>query len=53
MAFIRVKKIKGNEYFYLVENVREKGKIRQKVLKYIGTKKNLASMLSNDKKRDR
>ena len=34
--FIRVKKIKGNKYAYLVENKLKKGKIQQKVLSYLG-----------------
>jgi len=41
MAFLRKKIIKGNPYFYLVENKRINGKVRQKVIKYIGTFKNI------------
>lgn len=36
MAFIREKEISGNHYLYLVKNVREGGKTRQKVLAYLG-----------------
>lgn len=36
MAFIRIKKIAGHEYKYLVVNVRKNGKVKQKVLKYLG-----------------
>ena len=37
MAFIRSKR-KGNRvYYYLVENRREGKKVRQKVIKYLGT----------------
>jgi hypothetical protein len=34
--FIRLKKIKGKDYAYLVESKRVRGKIKQKVKKYIG-----------------
>jgi len=37
MSFIRTKLIKGHLYYYLVESVREGGKVRQKILKYFGT----------------
>jgi hypothetical protein len=36
MSFIRTKRIKGIDYFYLVENYRVDGKVRQKVLAYLG-----------------
>ena len=36
MAFFRLKKIKGNEYAYRVENEWKKGKSRQKVKGYLG-----------------
>lgn len=37
MAFVRTKKVKDNEYRYLVENYRDpKGKVRQRVLEYLG-----------------
>lgn len=36
MAFIRTKKIGNGRYRYLVENHRINGKVRQKVLKYLG-----------------
>jgi len=38
MAFIRSKNIRGHTYYYLVETHREGKKVRQKVLKYLGTK---------------
>ena len=47
MAFLRVKKINNNLYYYLVKSVRIKGKIRQKVVRYIGKSKNLVSMIEN------
>ena len=36
MAFIRTKKIRGQTYFYRVETYTENGKIKQRVLKYLG-----------------
>ena len=41
MAFIRTKKINGISYYYLVENKRIDGKVRQKVIKYLGKNKDL------------
>lgn len=38
MSFVREKEINGNIYLYLVKNTREGGKVRQKVLKYLGPK---------------
>ena len=38
MAFVRLKKHGNNEYYYLVENFNDHGKVRQRVLKYLGTK---------------
>ncbi|MBS3105327.1 hypothetical protein J4234_03670 [Candidatus Woesearchaeota archaeon] len=51
MVFLRVKKINNNNYYYLVKSVRINGKIRQKVVKYIGKSKNLVSMLKNAEKK--
>lgn len=36
MAFVRAKRIAGKTYYYLVENKLVGGKVRQKVLKYLG-----------------
>lgn len=36
MAFERIKTVKGKQYKYLVENVRENGKVKQKIVKYLG-----------------
>lgn len=36
MAFIRSKKIKGHIYYYLVESYTKEGRIKQRVLKYLG-----------------
>ena len=38
MSFIRAKVSRGKTYYYLVENRREGKRIRQRVLKYLGTK---------------
>ncbi len=37
MAFIRVKQRGDKSYYYLVESKREGKKVRQKVIKYLGT----------------
>jgi hypothetical protein len=34
--FVRSKLVRGSTYHYLVENVRVKGKVRQRVLAYLG-----------------
>lgn len=36
MSFERIKKVNGHEYKYLVENTRVDGKIKQKIIKYLG-----------------
>jgi hypothetical protein len=36
VAYVRRKKIDGIEYFYLVRGVREDGKVKQKVVCYMG-----------------
>ena len=36
MAYIRSKKVKGQTYYYAVEGKLVKGKVKQKVLKYLG-----------------
>ena len=37
MAYIRSKKIKGHTYYYAVEgNIDKRGKVKQKVLMYLG-----------------
>ena len=37
MAYIRSKKIKGHTYYYVVEgNIDRRGKVKQKVLMYLG-----------------
>lgn len=39
MAYLRAKKFNGRTYYYLVEGHREGKKVKQKVLKYLGTEK--------------
>ena len=36
MAYIRSKKVKGNTYYYVVEGKLVRGKVKQKVIKYLG-----------------
>jgi len=45
MAFIRKKKVRGRNYYYVVENKLVKGKTRQKVIYYIGTADTLLKKL--------
>jgi len=42
-----IKKIKshGRTYYYIVEGRRVNGKVRHKILKYLGTAENLLAML--------
>jgi len=37
MAFVRTKRKGNRTYYYLVESKREGTKVRQKVIKYLGT----------------
>ena len=37
MAFIRTKRQGSRVYYYLVESKRDGNKVRQKVIKYLGT----------------
>ncbi len=45
--FIRAKTIKGKNYYYLVENKREGEKVKQKVIRYLGTTKPNAGIVAN------
>ena len=42
MVFLRTKKIKGKDYYYIVEAFRDNEKIKQRVVMYIG---NVETML--------
>lgn len=39
--YVRKKKIKGKTYYYLVEGAFEKGKLKQKTIKYLGNTENI------------
>lgn len=41
MAFIRKKRKKNQDYYYVVENYRKDGKVHQRILEYIGPLENL------------
>ena len=45
MAFIRKKMIRGKNYYYIVESKLVKGRVKQKVLCYIGTADTLLKKL--------
>jgi len=45
MMFIRAKKRGRKIYYYIVEGIRIKDKVQQKVIRYIGTAKNLLKNL--------
>lgn len=45
MMFIRAKKRKGRIYYYIVEGIRKKNKVNQKVKRYLGTAENLLKKL--------
>lgn len=50
MMFIRTKKKDGRIYYYIVEAVRKKDKVQQKVLMYLGTANTLFKKLKLLKK---
>ena len=37
VAYVRKKRIKGHDYYYLVESYRQHGKVRTRTIKYLGT----------------
>lgn len=37
MAYVRKKRIKGHDYYYLIESYRRHGKVKTRTLKYLGT----------------
>lgn len=37
MAYVRRKRLKGHDYYYLVESFRQEGKVKTRTLKYLGT----------------
>jgi len=38
-GFVRVKYIHGRPYYYLVKSIRVGGKVKQKVIRYLGSRK--------------
>lgn len=48
--FVRVKKISGRRYLYLVEGIRSKKKVRQRTLAYLGELSELACGVSKSKR---
>ena len=51
MAYIRTKKIDGNNYYYVVEGKQDKnGKVKQKVILYLGTTKHIIDVFDFYKK---
>jgi len=51
MTFIRKKKVEGRIYYYIVRNTLIRGKVKQKVLYYIGTAESLYEKLIKLKKK--
>ena len=50
MVYIRNKKIKGKTYYYIVEGKLIKGKVKQKVLLYLGNITNILKVFDFYKK---
>jgi len=51
MMYIRNKKIKGHTYYYLVEGKLDKrGKVKQKVILYLGSVENVLRVFRSQKK---
>ena len=51
MAYIRNKKIKGKTYYYIVEGKLDKrGKVKQKVILYLGNTENIIRVFDFYKK---
>lgn len=36
MAYVRKKRLKGHDYYYLVESYRRNGKVKTRTIKYLG-----------------
>jgi len=50
-VFVRLKEVAGRRYVYLVDGKRRGGRVRQKVLRYLGALPSLASGIPEDVKR--
>ena len=46
MVYIRSKKIKGKTYYYIVEGKLIRGKVKQKVLLYLGNIQNIINVFN-------
>jgi hypothetical protein len=51
MSFVRSKKRGNKIYYYLVESYRVDNKVRQRVIKYIGTTNRIKELLENNRKK--
>ena len=55
MAYVKRKRIKGREYYYLVESYRAGGKVKTRTLAYLGTTpqvpKELTHLLGKSRRR--
>ena len=47
MAYVRRKRLKGHDYYYLVESYRLNGKVRARTLKYLGTTPHVPSQFQH------
>ena len=50
MAYVRSKKVKGQTYYYIVEGKLIRGKVKQKVLKYLGNVDNILEVFTEFEK---
>ena len=48
--FIRKKKVRGKNYYYIVENKLVDGKVKQKVLMYLGNTETVLKVFKDTKK---
>ena len=54
MAYIRSKKVKGYTYYYIVEgNLDKRGKVKQKVLMYLGSVNHIMEIFKEYKSRSK
>ena len=52
MVYIRSKKIKGKTYYYIVEGKLIKGKVKQKVILYLGNVESIIKVFNFYKKQN-
>jgi len=52
MAYVRSKKIKGKTYYYIVKGELIKGKVKQKVILYLGNVDNIIKVFDFYKKQN-